>query len=317
MFKGSTGPVANLELARARRRFLQSALQSTLALGVPGLAAAAGMSGLAGMAGAPPVPLARTHQIDGVFAGRMRRVFVAVPEGPVPAQGHPVLWTLDGNTAFPLMAALLRQRAARPADVRGVVPVVVGLGLPTDDAYDQAARAADYTLPNASGGGQADRFLDALEEQLKPWLAKQLPVDPTRQTLFGHSFGGLFTLYALFTRPTLFQRHVAASPSIWWGERAILGYRDNFLQRVSSGVEPAHHLLVTAGSLEEGMPGATAERLRRQQERRQVSSARELVQSLSGVPKLRPEFRLLDGEDHGSLVLPSAVLAIELAMASA
>ena len=305
--------MANLEFQRARRRLLQSAL----AFSLPGMAGAAGMSGLSGLAGAPAVPLARTHQIDGVFAGRTRRIFVAVPEGPVPAQGHPVLWTLDGNTAFPLMAALLRQRAARPADVRGVVPVIVGLGLPTEGAYDQVARADDYTLPSATGGGQADRFLDAMERQLKPWLAQQLPVDAARQTLFGHSFGGLFTLYALFTRPTLFQRHVAASPSIWWGERAILGYRDNFLQRVMSPGEQPHHLLVTAGSLEEGMPGASAERLQRQRERRQVSSARELVQSLSGVPKLRPEFRLLDGEDHGSLVLPSAVLAIELAMANA
>ena len=303
--------MANLELGR--RRLLQSAL----ALGLPGVAGAASMSGLADLAGSPAVPLARTHQIDGVFAGRTRRIFVAVPEGPVPAPGHPVLWTLDGNTAFPLLAALVRQRAARPSDVRGVVPVVVGLGLPTDDAYDQAARADDYTLPGATGGGQADRFLDAIERQLKPWLAQQLPVDPGRQTLFGHSFGGLFTLYALFTRPALFQRHVAASPSIWWGERAILGYRDSFLQRVMSSTEQPHHLLVTAGSLEEGMPNASAERLRRQQERRQVSSARELVQSLSGLPRLSTEFRLLDGEDHGSLVLPSAVLAIELAMKSA
>ena len=302
--------MANLDLGR--RRLLQSAL----ALGLPGVAGAAGMSGLAGLAGSPPVPLARTHQIDGVFAGRPRRIFVAVPEGPVPAQGHPGLWALDGNTAFPLLAALVRQRASRPADVRGAVPVVVGLGLPGEEAYDQAVRADDYTLPGVTGGGHADRFLDAIERQLMPWLAQQLPVDAARQTLFGHSFGGLFTLYALFTRPSLFQRHVAASPSIWWGGRAILGHRDNFLQRVAPNHELAHQLLVTAGSLEEGMPHASAERLKRQQERRQVSSARDLVQSLEAAPRLRPEFRLLEGEDHGSLVLPSAQLAIELAMAA-
>lgn len=301
----------NLELSR--RRFCLGALAACM----PGLAGAAGVSGLGQLAGRPAVSLAGTHQVDAVFAGRPRRVFVAIPDGPAPAGGHPVLWTLDGNTAFPLLAALLRQRAARPADVRGVLPVVVGLGLPGDEAYDQAARADDYTLPGAAGSGQADRFLDGIERDLQPWLAQQLPVHATRQTLFGHSFGGLFTLYALFTRPSLFQRHLAASPSIWWGERAILQYRDNFLQRVSSPTEPPHRLRVTAGSLEEGMPNASPERLRRQQERRQVSSARELVQSLAGVPRLRSDFRLLEGEDHGSLVLPSAMLALDLASEAA
>ncbi len=293
-----------------RRRLLQAGL----VLCMPGraLAAATSMNDLPPLAGSPAVALARTHQVDVVLAGRMRRLFVAVPEGPVPDRGHPVLWALDGNTAFPLLAALLRQRAARPTDMRSApLPVVVGLGLPGDVAYDQTARTDDYTLPGPTGG-HADRFLDLIEQQLRPWLARQLPVDSTQQTLFGHSFGGLFTLYALFSRPALFQRHLAASPSIWWGERAILSHRDSFLRRnVNEG--EGRRLLVTVGSLEEGAPHPNAERQRRQQERRQVSAARELVASLAGVPGLQAGFRLLDGEDHGSLVLPSALLALDLA----
>ena len=41
-----------------------------------------------------------------------------------------------------------------------------------------------------------------------------LRVDPSRRTLWGHSFGGLFTLYALLARPGSFARYAAISPSI-------------------------------------------------------------------------------------------------------
>ncbi|MGR4869108.1 alpha/beta hydrolase [Variovorax sp. LARHSF232] len=299
-------------LESTRRRSRRHLLRAGLALCVPGAALALSMpmNPLPSLAGSPAVRLPFTHQIDLVAAGRPRRLFVALPEGPAP-QNSPVLWALDGNVMFPLLAALLRQRAARPPDQRMPLPVVVGIGHPGDTAYDMQARAEDYTLPGTAGG-QADRFLDLLE-QLQPWLARQLALTPASHTLFGHSFGGLLTLYALFSRPTLFQRYVAAGPSIWWGDRAVLAHRDTFLQRAPAA--GAQRLLVTAGSLEEGMPHADPERMRRQQERRQVGAARELVASLAGAPGLRTQFCLLEGEDHGSMTLPSAALALDLAVA--
>ncbi len=301
---------APLRLADRRRLLMALGAAPAGALAAP--PGATGRAGeLPGLASAAPVALANTRQLDIHVGGIARRLFIAVPDGPVPAQGHPVLWALDGNTMFPLLAALLRQRAARPEDVRLPVPVVVALGHVGAQAYDQEARARDFTLPEA-GGGQADRFLDLLQHQLRPWLARELPVHPEEHTLFGHSFGGLLTLYALFTRPSLFRHHVAASPSIWWADFSLLAHRNAFLaRRHDFGAE--HRLLVTAGSLEEGQPQPNAERARRQQARRQIGASRELVASLAGVPGLQPEFRLLEGEDHGSLVLPSAALALEAA----
>lgn len=293
------------------------------------LCAAAGLAGATGARAAapnraPPDPLPRladaptlalpgTHWQDVELAGRRRRLFVAVPPGPAPAGGHPVLWALDGNSSFPLLAVLLQQRAGRPEDLRAPLPIVVGLGYAVEAEASQA-RAEDYTLP--VGGGEGDRFLDLLA-LLRPWLARQWPVHPGRHTLFGHSFGGLLTLHALFSRPGLFARHVAASPSIWWGERAILAERDAFVRRRTETEADgnASRLLVTVGSLEEGQPHPNPERMRRQQARRQVSAARELIQSLGALPGLQAELRLLEGEDHGSLVPRSAALALEVAAA--
>jgi predicted alpha/beta superfamily hydrolase len=45
-------------------------------------------------------------------------------------------------------------------------------------------------------------------------------------TLLGHSYGGLFALYALEQRPALFQRIVAASPVVGWDHRLLFTARD-------------------------------------------------------------------------------------------
>ena len=37
-----------------------------------------------------------------------------------------------------------------------------------------------------------------------------------------HSYGGVFVLHALFTRPAAFTVYAAADPSLWWGEGHML-----------------------------------------------------------------------------------------------
>ncbi|MDR6503510.1 putative alpha/beta superfamily hydrolase [Burkholderia ambifaria] len=263
-----------------------------------------------GLEAALPVVVPNSRQFDVTIAGRTRRLFVALPAERSGSAPHPVLTVLDGNALFPLAAQLVRNLRSRPDGARDAEAVVIGIGYPVDGPYDMAARADDYTLaPLPNGRGVvADRFLDFIEHDVQPWLARQLPVDPERQTLFGHSYGGLLTLYAMLTRAHLFRRYVAASPSIWWGERALLPYADRFAAQTAP-LAPPLRVLVTAGGLEEGAPNHDAERMRRQQARKQVSSARDFVARVGGRAGLDAAFRLIDGEDHGGVVLPSLVLA--------
>ncbi|MDE1556751.1 hypothetical protein PV794_15630, partial [Comamonas aquatica] len=44
---------------------------------------------------------------------RQHRVMVYVPQGPAPAAGWPVVYVLDGNLMFPLLAQLVHNRGAR------------------------------------------------------------------------------------------------------------------------------------------------------------------------------------------------------------
>ena len=48
------------------------------------------------------------------------------------------------------------------------------------------------------------------------------PVDGGRRALWGHSYGGVLVLHALFTRPDAFSTYAAADPSLWWGQGWLL-----------------------------------------------------------------------------------------------
>lgn len=71
--------------------------------------------------------------------------------------------------------------------------------------------------PGVPSGGEA--FITFLDTVLRPWVHDYFPNAAfQRDGLYGHSFGGLFVLYALFTRPDLFDVFLSASPYLVWNE---------------------------------------------------------------------------------------------------
>lgn len=263
-------------------------------------------------AGLKEVTLMRTVQWDMKLAGRMRRVWVALPQAAPHPQGHPALFALDGNALFPLLHALLRLQEARPGDVRPRVPMVVALGEPSEALYDQAKRARDFSLEGPEAG--APRLLEGLAE-LQQVVGERWPLDRRWLSLMGHSFSGQFALHAALGGHAGFSRVLAASPSIWWQEKTLLAQRDRWLAGDAGAAAGLRQLVITAGSLEEPSLGAslTDERQRRQSERRQIGRAREMAQALQSVAGPRVRFELLAGEDHGGVLMPSARLALEMA----
>jgi predicted alpha/beta superfamily hydrolase len=63
-------------------------------------------------------------------------------------------------------------------------------------------------------GGARD-FLAAITEEIIPFIEANYRVSTTDRGLAGYSYGGLFTLYALFHAPELFRRYFAGSPTMW------------------------------------------------------------------------------------------------------
>ena len=61
---------------------------------------------------------------------------------------------------------------------------------------------------------RADSFLAFLADELHPEVCRRYRVAPAGHGLFGYSYGGLFTLYALLTGSPLFTFYGAGSPGV-------------------------------------------------------------------------------------------------------
>jgi len=257
-----------------------------------------------------PVTLPQAWQRDfEARDGARYRLLISVPEGPAPARGFPALILVDGHALFPVAATAARLQAQRP-EATGIDPaVVVGIGYPAERPFDAERRQRDL-LPLPGG---ADRFLDMIVDEVLPAVAQIAPLDPSRRALAGHSYGGLFVLHALFTRPGLFEAHVAGSPSIWWQDRAILASEEAFRR---GGSTPAGRLLITVGSHEQAPTLAvTQQRAERLARARMRDNAAEMAERLAASGRIACDFTEFPGENHVSVIPSMLSRAIAFALA--
>ncbi|MDF2999734.1 MAG: hypothetical protein K0R27_5371 [Xanthobacteraceae bacterium] len=248
-------------------------------------------------------------------------IFVTLPSAPPPPAGYPVLYMLDGNAfvggaaeALQLQSRFWRQSQVEPA-------LVVAVGYPGDALFDMGRRAYDF-LPSHSSGklserfmqgapwhqpGGADAFLDFLTGPLRDAIARRYPVDPARQVLSGHSFGGFFTLYALLTRPRAFRRYAALSPSLWWDEGRLPRDAQHLIAALPADLQ-ADLLFAVAEDETPDRPHISA---------RMLADAADLAARLErdGPAGLAVRHVVLAGENHQSV--PPTVFSRVLRFASA
>lgn len=266
------------------------------------------------------IPRSESRTVQSTATGREHRIFIAWPDSPPPAAGFPVIYLLDANAWFGVVVETARVLAGRPEGT-GVGPaIIVGLGYPTEKPFDQTRRALDYTpagpdspSPGGREFGGADAFLRFIEDEVKPAIARDFSVDPSRQVLIGHSYGGLFVLHVLFTAPAAFQNYVAISPSIWWGNRSLLAAEPQFPAKLAAAAAPDNPrgVFFAVGEFEQSPDPArttSPERIEKLRQNRMVDNARELAARLASLPgaPLRVQFTEFPGENHGSVV-PGAI----------
>ncbi|MDF2621380.1 MAG: putative esterase [Xanthobacteraceae bacterium] len=274
------------------------------------------------------IPDTEVFEISSPSGGPPRRIFLYRPPGEAPAQGWPVLYYTDANAVAGTAADIMRVQAAWPLGTGIEWGVMVGIGYPTDGAYDSVRRSWDLGPPpgqtyppHTPDGpdvrtGGADEFLAFIEEVLKPEIARRVAIDPARQAIMGHSFGGLFVLHTLFRRPSAFSRWIAASPAIWWEGAGIVDAAQAF---IAEGRPRDGQILLLAGEYEQKLApfqvGAPDEEKRRAafEESRIVDNTRLMAERLAQAPGLVSEYVFLPGETHMS-VLPACLnLAIRFA----
>jgi hypothetical protein len=236
---------------------------------------------------------------------RHYRIRIAQPRIAPPAAGYPVVYLLDGNAVLmELNASLLARLAAQKQP-----PVLVLLSYDNDLRIDANGRSYDYTpAPLQTGemraNGGADAFLKLIESQIKPAVAAKVAIDPQRQTLWGHSYGGLFVLHTLLTQPATFQNYVAVEPSLWWGKGFILQEAQRVIERHPA--ISAHLWLWTGGG--EKMRSAPPNI---KQQPLPADAAQRLAERLATLNGLTVNFREWSGMDHGAMFSATIAPALD------
>jgi len=181
--------------------------------------------------------------------------------------------------------------------------LIVGIGYDSPLAYDTKRRTRDLT-PAASGeeyanGGGAAEFYDFVKDKLLPLVDRKYATTQSDKIYFGHSFGGLFGIYALLRDDGIFDEFFIASPSLWWGESQLI--RDALNKGKLRSNLKAKFIMLVAGS-REMRKGKT--------DKARILKAADLAEILEA-RGLSCEFKLYEGASHGE-VIPLALRDLAL-----
>lgn len=199
--------------------------------------------------GAAVVPLDHLPALSGDYlrvqsreVGRSYHVYVRYPGdyAKEPHKRYPVVYVLDGDSLFPILAA---SHLFLHYDEQLPEALIVGIAY---GSFDPAVnrRDVDFTgpaagvAPDKAGAPAFQRFLRA---ELLPLIERNYRADPARRILFGQSRGGSFVLYSAFTEPDLFWGRIASNPAFDPG-------RDRFFGMPAPASVAGLGLVVTSGS---------------------------------------------------------------------
>ncbi len=176
--------------------------------------------------------LAHHHAFPSRFLGRARDVVVYLPPGydADTDRRYPVLYMHDGQNLFDPATSFVPGhywRLGEMADMliaEGRVQPVIIVGV----HHTGPGRVHDYTPTKDPrlGGGQGKAYGRLLVDELKPFIDAHYRTLPDRQHtgLGGSSLGGLSTMFLGLRHADVFGLLAVLSPSVWWGQRAILRY---------------------------------------------------------------------------------------------
>jgi len=140
-----------------------------------------------------------------------REVYVYLPPGyKKSGVVYPVIYLLDGHSLHNVCASFVQHYSNRDR-----IPHAIVVGIASTERLRDFSSIERRNMDGEVGGGGADRFMAFLSDELFPVVEEKYPTS-TYRVLIGHSYGGLFVVYAVASRPELFRAYLACSP--WFGE---------------------------------------------------------------------------------------------------
>lgn len=200
------------------------------------------------------IPPTDQHHISSKFVDQTYQIEVSMPisqEGG--KERFPVLYVTDGNIWADSLSVMANLMQAGGALERFIL---VRIGYPSDSLfaggrlrtrdlvppqgriYFDEGRAAlraksdGKTAPSKSlfesgvipytkgeSATSAKEFVQFIQKELIPYIDERYPTRADDNNYFGHSAGGSFGLYVLFSQPELFKRYILGSPAIGFNGR--------------------------------------------------------------------------------------------------
>jgi predicted alpha/beta superfamily hydrolase len=144
---------------------------------------------------------------------------------------YPVVYLLDGEDNFVFTTAIVNFLSDKER-IPEMIVVAINSGDPEHRTHDLTP-PSQVEIENrfSPSNGGADAFLAFIGDELIPYIDKSYRTRPYK-ILVGHSFGGLFAIHALVTKPRLFNAYIAIDPTLSWNNEAEVVRSDMFFSNV-------------------------------------------------------------------------------------
>jgi len=158
-------------------------------------------------------------QIKSDTLSEKREIKVFLPQNyPDSDISYPVLYQLEGDKYFfQSIAAVDHLRK------QGLIPPIIIVTINSLEPKKDFCPSG--IIENANGSNYlnsgADRFLAFIENELIPEIDRKYRTNQFR-ILSGHSYGGLFSTYAMVTHPNVFKAYIASAPLVKYNDRLVL-----------------------------------------------------------------------------------------------
>jgi predicted alpha/beta superfamily hydrolase len=155
------------------------------------------------------------------YLQEQRKIKISLPDEYKPGSGtkYDVVYIIDGEMHFDDFLFIYKY-----AKKEKFLPPLILVSLPTTYIRGVNVRDRDFTpektIGNASSGG-ANIFISFLKNELIPYINNKYPASG-ENSLFGHSLGGVFTMYVLLKEPDLFTNYYCSDPAFPWNNRRII-----------------------------------------------------------------------------------------------
>jgi predicted alpha/beta superfamily hydrolase len=170
------------------------------------------------------------HDFRSAVLGTSRRVSIYLPPGYDESTArYPVLYLQDGQNLFDPERAFVPgqdwglDEAAEALIGGGEIAPLIMVGID----HAGADRLEEYT-PSCDArrraGGRLGAYRQFVVDELKPWIDARYRTRAAAAStgVAGSSLGGLAALEIGLSRPDVFGRLAALSPSLWWDRRCVI-----------------------------------------------------------------------------------------------